>query len=271
MLSSPVFWRDARMPFVELRSIADGRNVCYAPHSHSQWSLGAITEGSSTFCYRGEQRKVEAGSLVLINPKWVHACNPIDNQPWSYMMLYVDTDWLTDLRYNAGLLDASNWQDIAIDSLSDPTWYAAFCCMADCLLDADRELLEKQMSVVEFLTALMVEVAESVVKLPPKTPEKIQALAIYLEQNATQEVSLERLCEYSGYSSGYLIRAFKQYFGLTPHAYLLNYRVQCGQQALKQGLSIAEAAFNNGFADQPHFQRTFKKLLAATPNQYRQS
>ncbi|MEC8897143.1 MAG: helix-turn-helix domain-containing protein [Pseudomonadota bacterium] len=47
-------------------------------------------------------------------------------------------------------------------------------------------------------------------------------------------------------------------------------RVQHGQNDLKRGASIAEAALNAGFADQAHFQRTFKRVVAATPNQYRQ-
>jgi AraC-like DNA-binding protein len=89
--------------------------------------------------------------------------------------------------------------------------------------------------------------------------------------NASVEVSLDTLCEQSGYSPGHLIRSFKHYFGFTPHAYLINYRIQYGQQELKRGRPIAETAVNSGFADQPHFQRTFKKLLAATPKQYQRS
>ncbi|MFC7293614.1 AraC family ligand binding domain-containing protein [Marinobacter aromaticivorans] len=29
-----------------------------------------------------------------MNPEWVHACNPVRNQPWAYLMLYVDAAWL---------------------------------------------------------------------------------------------------------------------------------------------------------------------------------
>ncbi|WP_340148164.1 helix-turn-helix domain-containing protein [Billgrantia lactosivorans] len=95
-------------------------------------------------------------------------------------------------------------------------------------------------------------------------------MAAYLDAHASEEISLDDLCERSGYSPGHLIRAFKQHFGFTPHAYLINRRIQLGQRDLKRGTPIAEAALNAGFADQPHFQRTFKRLVAATPNQYRQ-
>ncbi|MEX1058488.1 MAG: AraC family transcriptional regulator [Natronospirillum sp.] len=266
---SPIFWRDARMPHVELRKVADGREVCYALHSHDHWSLGAITGGQSTYQYRGELYRVQTGDLVLMNPKWVHACNPIDQQPWAYLMLYVDTEWLTDLRYESGLLLEPTWQDITIATLSDSAWYTRYCAMADCLLEPQRDLLEKQTAVVEFLSDLMQSLSDMPQTLPAKAPETLQAAAAYLDTHAAEDVSLETLCALSKYSPGHLIRSFKQHFDLTPHAYLINRRVQLGQGELKQGTPIVEAALNAGFADQPHFQRVFKRLLAATPKQYR--
>lgn len=257
------------MPHVELRKVADGRQVCYAPHSHTQWSMGAITGGESTFEYRTDHYHVRTGDLVLINPEWVHTCNPISNQPWAYLMLYVDTAWLTDLRYGVGLLPEPRWQDIATATLSAPLWYGRYCRMANCLLDPHRELLEKQAEVVEFLSDLMYELGEQPRVQPPNVPPALETLASCLDSHATEDLSLDTLCEMSGYSAGHLIRAFRQYFGLTPHAYLVNRRVQLGRRELASGTCIAEVALNAGFADQPHFQRTFKRLMAATPNQYR--
>ncbi|SDX14995.1 AraC family transcriptional regulator [Marinobacter mobilis] len=264
----PLFWRDSRLPHVELRKVSDGRKVCYAPHSHTQWSIGAITGGKSTFQYRENAYRVNEGDLVLMNPGWVHACNPIDNQPWAYLMLYVDTPWLTDLRFQAGLLSESRWRDIPTPTLSNPVWYQRYCRMADCLLDDHRDLLDKQTEVVEFLSDLMHELAQQSAEQAIQAPEAVTALIQYLDNHAAEEVSLDTLCELSGYSAGHLIRAFKQHVGLTPHAYLVNRRIQLGRDALKNGTPIAEAAQNAGFADQPHFQRTFKRLMAATPNQY---
>lgn len=269
--SKPMFWRDERMPYVELRKVIDGRKLCYAPHSHRHWSLGAITEGQSTFLYRGEQFRVSAGSLVIMDPNSVHACNPIDNQPWSYLMLYIDTDWLTHLRYQAGCLEVPCWQDFSTAIIQGYQWYAGYCRVAECLLAPDRALLEKQTLLVEYLTALMHELSGQAAEAQPPVPDNLQAVADYLHTHATEEVSLDALCACSGYSPSHLVRSFKQHFGLTPHAYLINYRIQYGQRELKEGKPIAQTAVNAGFADQPHFQRAFKKLLAATPGQYRQS
>ena len=40
------FWRSQALPFVESR-IANDSAACYAPHSHSSLSLGAVDGGQS--------------------------------------------------------------------------------------------------------------------------------------------------------------------------------------------------------------------------------
>lgn len=265
----PVFWRDSRMPQVELRYIDDGREVGYAPHSHMQWSLGAITAGESTFCYRHDRHAVRAGDLVLMNPDWVHACNPLEHSPWAYFMMYVDTAWLTRLRFEAGLLPDEQWQDMATAVIRDRRWFDGYRRLAACLLSPAIPLLQKQSSLVEYLSALMHHLAVQPAACPPPVPARLQQLAGYLDKHCLEEVSLDDLCALSGYSAGHLVRLFKLHFGITPHAYLINRRIRQGQQQLKTGAGIADVALNMGFADQAHFQRAFKRLVAATPAQYR--
>lgn len=78
------------MPFVEARAIADGRQVCYSLHSHEFFSIGAITGGVSTYVNGERRMQVSAGDLVVINPQQAHACNPIADRRWSYIMFYLD-------------------------------------------------------------------------------------------------------------------------------------------------------------------------------------
>lgn len=167
-------------------------------------------------------------------------------------------------------MDTPYWQDIATGVIDENEWYMGYCRMAACLLDPNRDLLDKQTEVVEYLSALMHRLAGQPARPIAQAPATLMALAAYLDEHASEEISLDDLCERSGYSAGHLIRAFKRHFGFTPHAYLVNRRIQLGQHELKNGTPIAEAALNAGFADQPHFQRTFKRMVAATPQQYRQ-
>ena len=49
--TAPLFWRDERLPFIEARTIADGRKVTYTRHAHEHFSIGAITTGRSYYHY----------------------------------------------------------------------------------------------------------------------------------------------------------------------------------------------------------------------------
>ncbi|MFV0489470.1 MAG: helix-turn-helix transcriptional regulator, partial [Vibrio fluvialis] len=71
-----------------------------------------------------------------------------------------------------------------------------------------------------------------------------------------------------GVSPYHLIRTFKQYFGLSPHAYLMDERIKRAKQLLKQGETIVDTSLALGFADQAHFQRSFKSRIALTPKKY---
>lgn len=267
-MSDPIFWRDSALPHVELRRVEDGRNVCYAPHTHAEWSMGAITSGESTFVYGQRQCRIETGSLVLINPNHVHACNPIKGRPWAYLMLYIDTQWLAELRYRLGLSLTPEWQDLAPEVMHSPEVFDAFVGLAGCLLDTARSIELKSDRLVAFLSDLMPRLSASAAGRP--VPAALCALADYLDRHCAEEVSLDLLCRQAEISPGHLIRCFKQHFCMTPHAYVINRRIQLGQSALRLGRPIAEVALESGFSDQPHFQRMFKRLLAATPGQYRQ-
>src|ERR1700744_3193815 len=100
---TPRFWRDDALPFVEARAVRDGRNVCYAKHTHEVFSIGVVTHGVCTYVNERFSEKIGVGSVVVINPGDVHACNPLGKEAWSYRMLYVDVPWLAELQQHLGV------------------------------------------------------------------------------------------------------------------------------------------------------------------------
>lgn len=265
---APRFWRDDALPFIEARSIADGREVCYSRHSHEHFSIGAITAGCSTYLHEQSEFQVSAGTVVLMNPGDVHACNPIDDQPWSYLMLYVETPWLTDLQHQLGFSQDLAFRRFSSTHTHDSDLFAGLKGLYDVLVDAQQDVLRKQSAAVEFFTDVQQRL--NPIDQPLREPNfKLERAADYIRDNCTHLLKLEDICEAAQLSPSYLIRAFKQYYGMTPHAFLVNRRIQFARERLRSGKLIADVALEAGFADQAHFQRVFKQHLAATPGQYR--
>lgn len=256
-----VFWRHPALPHLEARAVADGRTVCYVPHSHATFSIGAITGGHSDFVIRGERHLVMAGTTVLMNPDAVHACNPIDGQPWSYRMLHVDATWLGRVQGEAG------FRPYGAVLSTDAGLFADLMGLFDHLFAADLDAAAKEKAAVQFFTALSARVDGP---YPPR-PDDHAALdraADHIARHCTEDLPLDMVAAASGLSPSYLVRAFKARYGLTPHAYQTDQRIRFSREALRRGLPIVDVALEAGFADQAHFQRVFKAHVAATPGQF---
>ena len=260
------FWRDAALPFIEARTVADGRRVCYARHSHETFSIGLIDSGCSTYINRDHQCRIDAGTLVLMNPGDVHACNPIENQPWAYRMLYVDAGWLAGLQDDLGM-GGTGFRRFSPILTRDPLLQAGFRHFHGVLTDELAELSHKHRAAVEFFSTLHERLRLD--GAAPVSNSKLRRAAELIADNYQRPLKLDEISHAAGVSPSSLIRSFKKHFGMTPHAYLTNRRVQFARAELRRGIPIAEAALAAGFADQAHLQRAFKQLLAATPGHYR--
>ena len=261
--NGPVFWRDPAMPFIEARSVRDGRKVCYARHWHETFSIGLIDAGRCNYVNGRRAQQVSAGTVVLMNPGDAHACNPVHGEPWSYKMLYVDVPWMCEVV--ASRKDC--YVPFAITATTQIDVYDGLNRLFDTLNNPQIDRLEKQCASVSFME-LMTRRLENGARHSVSGPRVARA-ADFIRQNCTRSLHLNDICLEAELSASHLIRAFKGAYGLTPHAYQLNCRIELCRSRLRAGHSIAEVALAAGFADQAHFQRTFKRFVAATPGQYR--
>jgi AraC-like DNA-binding protein len=266
--TGPRFWRDASLPFIEARAIDDGRKVSYALHSHETFSIGAISRGRTDYVNEAARQQVGPGAVVMMNPGDVHGCNPLADEPWSYRMLYVDRAWLGALQHEWGFSANHEFHPFAATASTAPTLYARFNRFYEVLTDDAAEPLLRQCAAVTFFEQLQSSFGPATI-IEREANRKLERAAEYISDNCAAALKLEDVCAASGLSPSYLIRAFRKRYGMTPHIYLLNRRIQLARGMLKEGGVLADVALETGFADQAHFQRIFKRFLAATPGQYR--
>jgi AraC-like DNA-binding protein len=256
------FVRDPALPYLEARVVTDARRVCYAPHGHRTFSIGVITGGRSEYRIGRIRRAIGRGVTVIVDPEEIHACNPLEDRPWSYRMLYVDPDWLGEVQG-----EQRRFRPHGANASEDPGLHADLFRLVDDLSDCGVDPLAKEGAAVAFFSGLKSTLGEA---LPPddRSNMGLGRAAALIADRYTDSLCLEEIRAESGLSLSHFVRAFKRRYGLTPHAYQINRRVQKGQELLRRGRPIAEVALDMGFADQAHFQRVFKRLLAVTPGRY---
>ncbi|QGZ38127.1 AraC-like DNA-binding protein [Pseudoduganella flava] len=268
----PTFWHDPALPWLEARAIDDGRAVRYGKHAHDTFSIGLVTGGESIYVNGKSREHVRAGAVVLMNPGDVHACNPLGDTPWAYRMFYVDSRWLAGVQRDVGLHRHDDLQPYVAIVSHAPALSAGLAALYATCTGRHADPLAKQQAAVAFFTG-MHDVLQPAVQ-PTSTPRNepgapLRRAAEYIADNCMHALTLDDICAAAGLSPSYLIRAFKARYGMTPHAWLVNRRIEYCRGLLKRGHPIADAALLAGFADQAHMQRTFKQHVAATPGQYR--
>lgn len=67
------------------------------------------------------------------------------------------------------------------------------------------------------------------------------------------------------------LREFKQLTGMTPHAYVIERRLQRARRdCLDTALPLSQVAAEAGYASQSHMGLAFRKMLACSPGEYRE-
>ncbi|WP_258596142.1 helix-turn-helix transcriptional regulator [Mesorhizobium sp. AR07] len=88
----------------------------------------------------------------------------------------------------------------------------------------------------------------------------------YLNENFTRKVLVTELASVAGISPNHFIVRFARTFGMPPHRYLINLRLDLAERLLVDGeFAIAEVAYLAGFSDQSHLAATMKKYRGRTP------
>jgi AraC family transcriptional regulator len=94
----------------------------------------------------------------------------------------------------------------------------------------------------------------------------------FMKENLQHQVSIENLAEVTGVGVWTFCRRFKETYGTTPSAYLMEKRIERAKEMLRKSeLPIKAVAAECGFSDQSHMTRVFRRKLGLTPGQIRQS
>lgn len=100
--------------------------------------------------------------------------------------------------------------------------------------------------------------------------DELSALNEFIRENLTVNFSLSDLSSVLDRSPLQMARAFKSTTGETPYRYVLMRRVERARTLLKSSeKTIAEIAYECGFASQSHMTTVFSGKLGITPAKYR--
>jgi AraC-like DNA-binding protein len=236
----------------------------YSRHAHATYTLALIESGVEEFEHGRSLLRAASGQVALIDPEVAHSGHAGVPEGWRYRVLYPAVDVVREVAAELGVSGGTpHFPDTVVD---DPAVARllrsvhASAARGDAL--AASSALRTALATILRRHAL--PAAGSVRAASPP----VDAARALLHERLTDPPSLEELAEAVGAGPFALLRAFRAAYGLPPHAYLTNLRVQRAREMLDAGVRPAEVAALTGFTDQPHLTRHFKRIVGVPPGAY---
>ncbi|WP_419787017.1 AraC family transcriptional regulator [Pseudodesulfovibrio sp.] len=240
----------------------------YAKHAHEELALGVTTGGVQEFEYEGSQFRSYPGDVILFNPGDVHNGNPGNAETLRYTMLYLDADDFYPLMWSAATARHAPVR-IAETHFRDAVLQSRILEMSH--LVADGNHLSIEYDHCRYKMARRLARRMSIYSADSWTSRKdtlLMRARSYIHDNAAEDISIDAISLVAGLSKYHFIRLFRKQFGLTPHQYILNLKVNKACLSLEAGVPPSEVAQQFGFFDVSHLNRHFKRSFGVTPKQY---
>ncbi|MEL0612409.1 AraC family transcriptional regulator [Marinomonas arenicola] len=240
----------------------------YGTHAHEEFSLGVTLSGRQDFFALGEHHKSHAGNVVIFNPNDAHDGHSGGHDPLHYKMLYMHPEQLAPMLKSAGLKQADHFR-FQQCVCNDFELRQHILRLAMLVENHHTSMMNFSSALFEFAEFLAARSGTDKTQSSPKKDPVFERVREYLHSHIADEVSLDDLSQVAHLSKYHLLRRFRDYFGMTPHKYWQNCRLNKAKRAIELGMPIADVVYTFGFTDLSYFNRCFKPVFGMTPLQFR--
>lgn len=241
----------------------------FPKHWHETYVIQVVEQGANEFCCEGKTWTACESSVVLINPFEVHNGHSVGQAPMKYRCFYPTPDHLQDVL--SQIENPKEQKPFFPQSVIQDPNLASLILQAHYQAELGRDSIQVQSLLLRMLSQVILKHSHHRIALSASPMEKasVRSARDYIQDHFMENITLNQLAKISALSTFHFLRTFQKTYGLSPHEFLKNVRIERARELLKKGLSITEVAGQTGFYDQSHLNRNFKKILGLTPGQYR--
>lgn len=249
-------------------------------HWHGEFEINLILSGCAEFIC-GDNRFISAeGDLIIIPPNMLHAIYPHRDFKQLYDTVVFSPEMLGisgNDRCAAECLKPLANGGFEINTLitKEHIYYSELKTVAENIFscakgnNARLDMLMKS-ELLRFFWLLnesgdIARTAENRIS----RSETIRPVIEYMNENFSENITVEKLAEIAHLSKSYFMRQFKDASGVSAIEYLSQLRIKKACEMLcETGKTAAESAFECGFRNISNFNRQFRKIVGCTPKEY---
>lgn len=225
--------------------------------------------GCGVLRHKGQKHLLSRHDAVLIHGEERTYYGTVSEDTWEHY-------WVQFTGSGAqNYYDIVNTDGIAKVHIEDP---AAFAENFEDILrragdQSEQDTILTSMRMTNLLTLLtMARHAEHEERVVTEHSEAMNRAIEYIQDNYTNSVALKDLVNVANMSTSYFTKLFRQHTGMTPHEYLINYRIGQAKKALRHTKDpVGQVAVRVGFQDVCSFTRAFRRITGTTPRDFRRT
>lgn len=99
--------------------------------------------------------------------------------------------------------------------------------------------------------------------------DAIVATCRAIEADPVARRSIAQRARDVGLTGTRLTHGFRRYVGLSPHRYVVRWRLAAAAALLEAGHTVSDSCYRSGFENLSHFCRTFQRALGIRPKAWR--
>lgn len=257
-----------------------GGSILHAPfpvqlgqmHTHTTCEIFCVFRGTGYFIVEGAQHKLEHGKIILLRPGEMHRLTLTGDDSYDRISYH----------FHESVVDAIDPQHTLLTPFFDRPLgeHNVYTCSAagnSRIYDLLAQLVRKTPD--EYTTRLNARVAlfsllsefkhlydARQYLSPDQDSAHLRAVLEYINNNLTQPLSVDGLCQRFFMSRSQLNREFKRATGTTVWDYVMSKRLLQARIHIANGMRAGEAAVACGFRDYSAFYRSYVKKYETPPS-----
>ena len=245
----------------------------FEKHCHTTYEILYVVNGSGKYITEGREYPILPGTLLFQRPFEFHYVQPDTEKPYERYALHFDYNIP---RWDVGFKDLMNSGEgngIGVYYTAegaDPSLSKAFSMLDfvdDGLIPNDADASRIQLMLETVITQVLLLLMGSEAKDSAASANKtVFSIIEYINENLTNEISLDDIARRFYISKYYLCRIFLKHTGASPFAYITAKRIALAQDLINAGERATDVAYKVGFADYSAFYRAYKKQTGRSPS-----
>ena len=251
----------------------------YPLHWHTAMEIIMPIENTYAVSMNKMAYSLKVGDILIIPPGELHEL--VAPSSGSRIVMLFDASLLANVKGFSGIFPVLMQPRIISKEISPEIYEAQKNLLYDIRDEYDSNNPLREAAIYALIIQMFVNIGRNHMDSDTLFPlvrqgkqkeyiEKFNMVFDYIDQNYTEDLSLDTVSGVAGFSKFHFSRLFKQFTDMSFYDYLNQRRVRAAETLLLDpDIPITEIAMRSGFSSISTFNRVFKSFKECTPSEFK--